>query len=181
MLKGKRVTLRAIEREDIKRLHELQRNVDLILLGFGQWQPKPLAALEKMFEKHLDEPDPAWFAIEVAGTLVGECGLHDRDRRSRVAALGIGIYDPGYVGQGYGREAAALLLDWAFDIQNYERIWLDTDATNERALRCYQSLGFVEEGRLRRHTFCNGRYTDAVMMGLLREEWREQRGHHAQG
>jgi RimJ/RimL family protein N-acetyltransferase len=179
MLKSERVTLRAVERADIVRLHELQRNVDLIVFGYGQWLPKPLAMLERLYERYLEDPDPAWFAIEIGGTYVGECSLHDRDRRSGVAALGIGIYDPAYVGSGYGREAAALLLDWAFDIQNYQRIWLDTDATNARALRCYASLGFVEEGRLRGQNIADGRPSDVVLMGLLRDEWRaHQRGRN---
>lgn len=172
MLKSERVILRAVEREDIKRMHDLQRNVELTLLGFGQWQPKPLAAMEKMFEKHLDDRDHDWFAIEIDGQVVGDCGLHDNDRRSRVAALGIGIYDPEYVGKGYGRTAASLLLGWAFEIQNYQRIWLDTWHTNQRAIRCYQGLGFVEEGRLRRHLFVDGQHVDVVYMGLLRDEWR---------
>jgi hypothetical protein len=33
MLRGKRVALRAMEQDDIKRLHELHSNVDLALLG----------------------------------------------------------------------------------------------------------------------------------------------------
>lgn len=180
MLKSDRVILRSVERDDIKRLHELRRNVELILLGFGEWQPKSLAAMEKSFEKYLDEHDRAWFVIEIDGKVVGDCGLHDRDRRSRVAALGIGIYDPEYVGRGYGRTAAGLLLDWSFRIENYERIWLDTWATNERAIRCYRALGFVEEGRMRRQLFANGQYVDMVVMGLLRDQWRarQKEGHH---
>ncbi|HJZ46090.1 MAG TPA: GNAT family protein [Roseiflexaceae bacterium] len=175
MLKGERVTLRAVERDDLKRLHELQRNVDLVLLGDGEWQPQPLAAREQWFDKHVLDEDKAWFVIEVDGTLIGDLNLHHRDRRSRVSAFGIAIYDPAYLGQGYGREAIGLLLDWAFRIQNYERIWLDTWANNQRALRCYKSLGFVEEGRQRRHLFVNGEYIDVVLMGLLRDEWEAGR------
>jgi RimJ/RimL family protein N-acetyltransferase len=171
MLKGERVTLRAVQRDDLRRMHELQRNVDLVLFGFGAWQPRPLAAFEKMFDRQLEGDADPWFAIEIDGTVVGDTGLHDIDRRSRVAALGIGIYDPAYVGKGYGREACALLLDWAFRIQNYTRIWLDTMTTNERAIRTYRALGFVEEGRQRRQLFVDGQYVDMVLMGLLREEW----------
>jgi RimJ/RimL family protein N-acetyltransferase len=172
MLKGERVTLRAVERDDLKRLHELQRNVDLVLLSDGMWQPIPLASLEKDYDKHVSDDDKAWFAIEVAGTVVGDLNLHHRDRRSGVSAFGVAIYDPAYVGQGYGREAIGLMLDWAFRIQNYQRIWLDTWATNERAIRCYRALGFVEEGRQRRQLYVNGEYIDVVIMGLLREEWQ---------
>jgi diamine N-acetyltransferase len=175
MLKGERVLLRAVEREDLKRLHELYQNVDLVLLGDGEWEPKPLAAREKRYDNRVADEDKAWFAIEVAGRLIGDLNLHHRDRRSGVSAFGIGIYDPEYLSQGYGREAIGLMLDWAFRIQNYQKIWLDTWATNQRAMRCYQSLGFVEEGRQRRQLFVNGEYVDVVIMGLLREEWQARR------
>jgi len=171
MLKGERVILRAVEREDIKRLHELTQHLDLVLLGEGEWEPRPLAAREKNYDNHVTDEGKAWCVIEVGGKVIGDVNLHNRDRRSGVSAFGIGIYDPEYLSQGYGREAIALLLDWAFRIQNYQRIWLDTWATNQRAIRCYQSLGFVEEGRQRRHLFVNGEYVDTVLMGLLRDEW----------
>jgi RimJ/RimL family protein N-acetyltransferase len=113
MLQGERVVLRAVEREDLKRLHELNRNVDLVLLGDGEWQPQPLAAIEKDYDKHVGDDDKAGFVIEVAGSVIGDINLHHRDRRSAVAALGVGIYDPAFLGQGYGREAIGLLLGWA--------------------------------------------------------------------
>jgi diamine N-acetyltransferase len=175
MLKGERVILRAIEREDLKRIHELQRNVDLVLFGMGSWQPQPLASFEKRFDKQLDDDDPCWFVIEVDGVVIGDMGLHHRDQRARVSAFGIGIYDPAYIGQGYGREATRLFLDWAFRIQNYQRIWLDTAADNERAIRSYLAVGFVEEGRQRKQFYADGRYVDAVMMGMLREDWEALR------
>jgi RimJ/RimL family protein N-acetyltransferase len=171
MLKGERVILRALERDDLKRLHELNQNVDLVLLGDAEWSPIPLAAFEKAFEKRLEDHEHTKFAIEADGKLIGDMQLQMRDRRSRVAGVGIGIYDPDYVGKGYGREAMALFIDWAFRIQNYTRLWLSVWATNERAIRCYRAVGFVEEGRLRRQMFVNGEYVDEVLMGLLREEW----------
>src|SRR5581483_9399762 len=171
MLKSQRVTLRAIEREDLKRLHELYQKVELVLGGDGSWSPLPLATFEKGFEKRLDDQDQCAFVVEADGKIIGDLNLHSRDRRSRVTSFGVGIYDPEYVGRGYGREAIGLLLDWALLFQNYERIWLTTWHTNERALRCYRSLGFVEEGRQRRQIFVAGQYVDVVLMGLLRDEW----------
>ena len=44
MLRGNRVVLRATEKDDIKRLHELHANVNLVLLGDGSWRPESLAA-----------------------------------------------------------------------------------------------------------------------------------------
>lgn len=175
MLKGNQVTLRAIERDDIKRLHELYQNVEQAILADGNWQPVPLAAREKRFDKHLDSDNKTWFVIEVDGRMIGDIELHSIDRRSRVAGLGVAIFETDNLGKGYGREAIGLLLGWAFEIENYERVWLNTWATNERAIRCYRALGFVDEGRQRNQIFVNGAYVDVILMGLLRDEWRAQK------
>jgi diamine N-acetyltransferase len=177
MLKGGKVTLRAMEREDLKSLHDLHhKNIDLVIMGYGYWEPRSLAHYEKRFEKDLDgDHEIAWFAIEADGKVIGDAGLHGLERKEGVAEMGIGIYDPDYIGKGYGREAIGLLLHWAFRVQNWRRIWLTTAAVNERAIRAYLACGFTEEGRLREHIFHDGEYIDLVEMGMLRSEWEAQR------
>jgi diamine N-acetyltransferase len=91
------------------------------------------------------------------------------------AQMAIKILDPRYVGQGYGREAIGLLLEWAFHLQNLRRIYLDVLSSNERAIRAYQACGFVIEGRMREHAHHRGTYQDLVMMGILRSEWNAAR------
>jgi diamine N-acetyltransferase len=174
MLKGEKVTLRPMERDDLKRIHEMRMDVELVILAFGEWEPRPLARMEKDFDKHLERDEVTWFVIEADGKIIGDAGLHDLDRRHGTAALGISIYDHEYLGKGYGRDAIRTLLKWAFDIQNWRRIWLTTNATNERAIRSYLACGFVEEGRLRQHIHYHGEYVDLVQMGLLRSEWEAQ-------
>jgi RimJ/RimL family protein N-acetyltransferase len=171
MLKGDKVILRAVEREDLKRLHELERNVDLVLQGDGNWMPESFAAIEKNFEKRLTDEEKAWFVIEVAGVVIGGIGLHHSNRRDGRSEFGIGIYDPDYVGKGYGSDAIMVLLRWAFRIQNYRRICLTTAGDNPRAIAAYEKCGFVHEGRLREHIYSNGEYVDLVNMGMLRTEW----------
>lgn len=176
MLRGERVTLRPFERADIPRLHELRANTELVMLANDQWDPRSLAALERQFEQMLAASEPAWFVIEVDGRVIGGANLHGQSRFEGVAEIGIFIYDPEYVGRGYGREAIALLLDWAFRVQNWRRIWLEALADNERAVRVYRACGFVQEGMLRQHAYSNGRYHDVILMGLMREEWEAARG-----
>ena len=136
----------------------------------------PLAAREKDFDKRLEDHEKADFVIEVDGHVIGEIGLHPHmNRRAGVAHMGVGIYDPEYVGKGYGRDAVMTLLDWSFRILNLRRVALETLATNERAIRAYRACGFVEEGRLREHEYVDGRYVDIVAMGVLRSEWEKSR------
>lgn len=173
MLRGEKVVLRSLEREDLKRLHELTSNVDLFMLSAAEWAPVPLAALEKEFDKRAEGRDHLEFAIEADGKLIGTVGLHNwRNTRAGVGSFGIGIFDPEYVGKGYGRDALNVFLKWAFRVQNYRRIWLMTLADNERAIRAYEACGFVREGLLRQHEVFNGEPADVLVMGLLRDEWQ---------
>lgn len=174
MLHGNHVTLRPFERDDMKHLHELMANVDLVLPAYASWEPTSLAAREKWFDKRAEsEEQPAHFAIEVDGKFVGFINLHpwSVNRRAGTGMFGMAILDPDYVGKGYGREALNLFLDWAFRIQNFRRIGLITWADNQRAVRCYKACGFIEEGRERESEYVAGKYVDIIHMGLLRREW----------
>lgn len=179
MLKGQKVLLRPIEREDLKRMHELHANVELEIFGGGDWSPRSFASYEKWYDKQLDNKDQSWFAIEADGKMIGDLGLHHESRQDQATSFGIGIGDPDYVGKGYGREAMRLFLDYVFRIRGWRRVWLETSANNERAIRSYKAIGFVEEGRLRQHTWNNGKFEDAIIMGLLKHEWDASRSDGA--
>lgn len=173
MLRGEKVTLRPIERDDLKRLHELAtNNVELVMLAGGGWSPWPLAAREKEYDKNLEDRDRSSFVIEADGNVIGDIELHPwKNRRAGTASMGVSIFDREYLGKGYGRDAINTLLDWAFRIQNFRRVGLTCLASNERAIRSYEAVGFVHEGRERQAEYSNGAYWDVVVMGILRGEW----------
>lgn len=174
MLYGPRVTLRAMTPADYPRMTEFKNDAEVELLGGDQPRPRTLAAITEFFDKQALDKDSLNFAIEVDGTFIGDIGLFHVEQLSRTAEFGIGIGDRAYWSKGYGREAVALLVDYAFSMHNLRRIWLKTHATNERAIRSYLAVGFVEEGRQREHAWLHGQYVDLVMMGLMRSEWRPQ-------
>lgn len=174
MLKGDKVILRDMRREDLRRLWEFNNDVEFELLGGGDiWEPQTFERLEAAFEESIRRGgrNGADFAIEADGVFIGRCGLFDFNPATQSAQLGIGIGDRNYWGKGYGRDALQVLLSYGFRLRNLRRIWLNVNSDNERAVRSYKAVGFVEEGRQRQHVWSNGRYIDLVCMGLLREEW----------
>lgn len=175
MMYGTRVTLRAISPEDYPHLTRFKNNVEFELAGGGR-PPRPatLSSVAATMEGYLQDKSIVSFGIEADEHLIGDCALFNREWVDATAELGIGIGDPAYWGRGYGREAIGLLLDYGFRLENIRRIWLEANATNERAIRCYRAVGFVEEGRLRQHVWSDGRYIDMVRMGLMRAEWKLQ-------
>jgi RimJ/RimL family protein N-acetyltransferase len=73
--------------------------------------------------------------------------------------------------QGYTYEACTLLIDYLFDAYPITRVSALTFAANEPSMRLLSKLGFQHEGTLRKAVHKGGQYNDAVLFGLLREEW----------
>jgi RimJ/RimL family protein N-acetyltransferase len=179
MLRGEKVALRAVERDDLAWIWELRNDEAIEVLAFGPPTPRSMAEMEAWFERTLADRDSHVFVIEADGAPVGMCNLRDIDALSRRADLGISLARE-QIGRGYGSDATRVLLEYGFRHLNLHRISLDTLATNERALRAYLACGFVEEGRLRAYGWSQGRYVDSILMGILREEWEARAGTSGQ-
>ena len=178
MLKGERVTLRAVERSDLPAVHAFRNDPEVEGRVFAAPLPHSLAELEAQFDaaaaKPAAERDDIVFAIDVDGAVVGRVILFDADTVGGTIRMGIAIARD-HQGKGLGTEAVDLVLAYAFLDLGIRRVWLDVLADNPRAIASYRKSGFVEEGRLRAHYWHDGEHRDAVLMGLLREEWERQR------
>jgi RimJ/RimL family protein N-acetyltransferase len=86
----------------------------------------------------------------------------------RSAELGIRIGQEQDRGNGYGKEATMLMLDYAWKSLNLNRVQLEVFANNERAIRTYRSVGFEHEGTRKRAAFIDGEWIDVAFMGALR-------------
>ena len=106
-----------------------------------------------------------------AWRIIGNSGFFDFDWVARSAEVGIMLGDKSIWNQGYGTEAMTLLLRHAFRTLNLNRVSLHVYAYNLRAIRTYEKVGFVQEGRLRQAVYKFGKYNDMSIMSVLREEW----------
>ena len=178
-LMGKNVRLRALERGDLEVLRAMVNDPEVMRYSNTF---RPISDVEQgaWFEGVVRGGNAVWFGIEDARrgqpTLVGTCCLVDIDPVGRKAELRVRVGDPASWGGGLGTEACALLVQHGFLALNLERIWVRVFDHNARALRLYEKLGFVVEGRLRRHDWVGGERRDTVVLGLLREEWQGASG-----
>ncbi len=83
----------------------------------------------------------AWAIEDSQRRLIGRISLREVDEREPSARLGISLAQP-YVGQGLGTEALRVFLDYYFGPLGFARMRLDVAAVNQRAVRCYERLGF---------------------------------------
>lgn len=172
---GQRVYLRPLERTDVPLLQAWINDQDVIrnLLNF---RPMNLQGEEEFLDKVTRDPDLIVLGIALRSDdrLIGDVALHRIQSRDRQAGFGILIGEKGEWSKGYGTEATRLIVRYAFDVLNLNRVWLHVLENNERGQRAYEKVGFKVEGVLRQSAFRDGRYLDTVTMGILRGELTEE-------
>jgi RimJ/RimL family protein N-acetyltransferase len=87
------------------------------------------------------------------------------------------VVHPGSTGQGVGTALLDHLLHWAAAESDVGKIELLVRATNHGAIRLYERMGFVEEGRLRsRVRLPDGSFVDDVAMAWFPASYPRKRG-----
>ena len=99
---------------------------------------------------------------------LGHVMLHTLAWRHRRAEVGYWLV-PGARGQGVGRTAVSLLVEWAFDELGLDRIEITTTPDNDAARALARSLGFTQEGVLASRNLERGPRVDVVILGRLRK------------
>ena len=85
----------------------------------------------------------------------------------RLADMGILIGEKDCWGKGYATEAIRLVAGYAFEILNLHKLVAGVYSMNEGSSRAFLKAGFMREGAFKEHYFCEGRYVDSEMLGLL--------------
>ena len=178
MIRGERLYLRAIERDDLQRCHDWMNDEDL-RATLAQRYPISLAREADWIERATRGQDPSHLTFAIClfegDRHIGNCSLEGIDRDNAVATFGILIGERDCRGRGLGEEATRTLCRYAFDELNLQKIRLDVYAANENAVKTYERAGFRKEGLLREEAYRKGRRIDVIRMGLLRGELADAR------
>ena len=175
---GDKAQLRAHEPEDAALLPLHENSADE-RSGWMVKPPRSRVATRKVFEESADRrpgPETLNFDLVIArredNLMVGGIGVHEADQINGTFSYGLGL-QPEYKGNGYGAEAAVLILRFMFDERRFQKCESRVNDYNSASLSLHRKLGFVEEGRLRRHLFMAGEYHDELLFGMTAEEFRE--------
>ncbi len=179
MITGIDIRMRAIERSDLPRFVRWLNDPE-VTAGLSLILPISMDEEEAWYEAMLKQPATQHpMMIEVCQSEewapVGNCGYHDINTQVRSGEVGIFIGEKHYWNKGYGTEAMRLLVRHGFETLNLNRVFLRVYANNPRAIRSYEKVGFVHEGRLRQAAYRNGQYVDELIMSILRTEWEAAR------
>jgi ribosomal-protein-alanine N-acetyltransferase len=171
MLTGRLIRLTALRAGDSETMwHWINERADV--LPNAPYRPVGEGQHAAWFEAVQRDRDTVIFGIRPIDDdrLVGYCQLVNIHWVHRTGELSIRLGGEKDRGRGYGTEATRLLVDCGFKDLNLNRVEVHVFASNARAIRVYEKVGFVREGVLRGAAHINGECTDIVVMGILRRE-----------
>lgn len=173
------ITIRRAVRSDVEPMLDLRATVAAEGVWIGAEAPLDLDRDRTAHEVTIDEMAAgghalALVAVTSGGDVVGTLSIGVRIRGIGDLALALA---PEARSRGVGRRLMTEAIEWAGGT-GLHKLALQHWVWNQRAHRLYESVGFVEEGYLRRHYRRNdGSLWDAVIMGLVLDQ--DAPGHPA--
>ena len=164
-LRGDRVVLRPLAEADVPRIVELGADPEV-----SRWW-RGLTPEHVLAKARGEDDGVVGWAIVVDGEVAGMIQHYEEtDEEFRHAGidlfLGAGVHD-----RGLGTDAVRTMARHLIDDLGHHRLVIDPAAHNQRAIRCYEKVGFKPVGVLRRYWLdADGEWRDGLLLDLLAEE-----------
>lgn len=103
----------------------------------------------------------------------GSSRFYDINQDFKTLQLGFTWYGKQFRGTGLNKHCKFLLLQFAFEELEMERVEFRADNSNARSIAAMKSIGCKEEGVLRNHmpTFNSDLRRDTIILSILKSEW----------
>lgn len=169
ILETPRLTLRGIGRDDAQDLYPVLSDAELMTW----WSSAPHLNVAETRDYLIYTPDRE-------GMRSWAITLKDTDRALgwvTVIRRRPGVSEIGYLlarehwRTGIAREAITRVLDLLFRDEGCRRVFADTDPDNAASRGLLERLGFILEGCLRAEWETHIGVRDAIIYGILREDW----------
>jgi len=167
---GRRVRIRRAGPDDAAAVLAYLGRVgaETVNLTFGAEGPGISEAEEREYLGRVAASDNSLAILALDGDEIVAGLTFDGGRRPRLrhgGEFGISVLRA-YAGQGLGRALLEYLVDWAVRGGVVRKINLKVRADNVAAIRLYERMGWVHEGRTTRDTLIDGEFSDCLLMGL---------------
>lgn len=167
--RGKKIVLAPLDAsaEAVAKYYRWMQN-DSVLGFIGSQSQVTSLDMEKKWaeERSIQTDKSTYFGIYTSSemNLIGTCSIV---KEGTNGLLGIYIGEEEYLCHGYGKDAMHTLTKFALDEMGLHRCELHVDAGNERALKCYEAVGYKWCGMLTETDWYEGKWHDTVLMEIV--------------
>jgi RimJ/RimL family protein N-acetyltransferase len=142
----------------------------------GRDEVRELLAQRSIRNRIDREGDQLVLAVEHTedARVIGEVNLVLVSQAHRQGEFGF-VFHPDVHGHGYATEAAARVLDLAFDDLALHRVYGRTDGRNDASAALMRRLGMRQEALFVQNEIFKGEWGDERVLAILAAEWRASR------
>jgi ribosomal-protein-alanine N-acetyltransferase len=172
MLKGKVITLRPVQEEDLPVLYEHSLDLD----NRGAFWPlfiQTMTELRKEFGEHGFWSQNRGLLVLVenaSGKVIGQISYFPTVPYLDELEIGYINYDTSQRRKGAMTEALTLLTRYLFDLKHINRIRLCIDTENKASRRVAEKGGYKHEGTQRGAMYHRGQHRDMELYAVLRSD-----------
>jgi RimJ/RimL family protein N-acetyltransferase len=173
VLKGKNVDLKLVEKEDFTQFFDWTQDWDFL----GPFWPPIRHRTRHEAEKELTDPkNPGleltrYYVQRKDGERVGIAVHFWGSQNYSWMEIGYAIV-VSERGKGFASEAVQMLADFLFLTKQLARIQAAVDVENIASQKVVEGAGFSKEGEIRNAYWTRGRWRNAFMYSITRDEWK---------
>lgn len=172
--RGKLVNIRAIEQDDLGFIAAFHNDPEIARSLEFSW-PISMEQQDAFLQRNLSDASTKRLIVETdAEGVIGYTGFWGIDWINRRATHGLIVGRKELHGRGYGTDIVMTCARIAFEELCLNRLEASIFEFNHASLQVYlQRCGWVEEGRMRKCLYRNGRFHDVIRVGILADEYRQ--------
>ncbi len=171
MIDGKTIRLRSWREDDLEKLTDMRNDIATQSQLLSRVRGSNCEQTRKWLVNRCTSPDSILLIItdKKEDGVLGYIQFLEIEPVDRHAKMGICL-SLEFQGKGIGREVIKLALEYLHTSFAVRKVFLKVRSDNERAIGCYESLGFTKCGVLHKHYYADNRWYDIAMMELFLNE-----------
>lgn len=168
MIDGKSVRLRPWREDDIEKITQLRNDVNLQSQLLARARGSNVDQTRQWLQQRSSNSSNLIFIVADIDKdyPVGYIQFVDIEPIDQTAKLGICL-SPDIHGKGVGNEVLLLVFKYLYNCLALRKVILEVREDNERAIKCYEKVGFVCCGKYLKHKFVDGKWHDVIIMELF--------------
>ncbi|MET1044695.1 MAG: GNAT family protein [Microbacteriaceae bacterium] len=175
-LEADRLSLRLLTVDDVDAVHSYQSREDVC--RYMLYEPRDhdtvAAKIAEWSQRSRLEKDGDYLQLAVERhrdkRVLGEIYFTIKSATSECAEIGWSLH-PDHQGQGYAREAASVVLTFAFNVMRLHRVVAELDPRNDASVALCRRLGMREEAHFVQDLKFKGEWADTGVYAILAQEF----------
>jgi len=165
------ISLRQLEEKDAPLIFEWVKDPDINQHFRFDSDAMTIDSVLGFIHKSQDISENAHFAIvDDTDEYMGTVSLKNIDKLTKTAEYAIAIRKKAQR-KGYGRKSSLMLLDYAFNTIDLNRVYLNVMSNNVDAINLYENLGFTLEGELKDHIMVKDKLHSLQLYRIMKDEY----------